>query len=213
MPVDNAQPPIDYANAAIRRGRGTERAFDVAFACGIIPAVLGTLIIGLWLSTRWMGLVAFGIANFFLGLLCTLIGGIALVVYLWRAIASGRRPVRRWLVRGIVAGALLLGNFPLSGLCITLASLNRLDVVNATGANVSSFVVADPNGDKWEVGPIPAGGRRRRWIRAQGEGAVTFTANINGTSTPGVVQAYYTNGMGGRDWTVTLNPDGSHSVQ
>jgi hypothetical protein len=213
MPVDNAQPPIDYANAATRTGRSSETAFYVALACGIIPAVLGTLIVGLWLATRWRYLIPFGFADVVLGLLCSLIGGIALVVYFWRAFASARRPVRAWLVRGFVAGALLLGNFPLCGLCITLASMNRLEVVNASGANVSSFVVADPNGTKWEMGPIASGGRKRRLIRTQGEGAVTFTANINGTSTQGVVTGYMSSGMEGTDWTVTLNADGSHSVQ
>jgi hypothetical protein len=47
----------------------------------------------------------------------------------------------------------------------------------------------------------------------EGEGAVTYTTNLNGTVVQGVVQGYYTSGMGGRDWTVTLNPDGSASVR
>jgi hypothetical protein len=73
--------------------------------------------------------------------------------------------------------------------------------------------VTDPRGRSWELGPIPAGGRRRRFIAAKGEGAILFTANVNGTVTQGVVDGYFTSGMGGKDWSVTLNPNGSFVVQ
>ena len=121
--------------------------------------------------------------------------------------------MRPWLVRALLATAMLLVNFPLCGLCISLSMLNRVEVVNATTGSVSSFVVAEPSGQTWEMGPVASGGRRRRFIRVSGEGPVTYTANVNGVATAGLVDGYVTSGMGGKDWSVTLNADGSASVR
>jgi hypothetical protein len=120
MPADTAQSPIDYAAGDTRTAGGTHTLFRVALACGIFPAVLGTVVTSLWLLTRWPGLVGWGLVTVGLGLLCVAVGGIALAIYVWRAVGSGRRP---WLVRALLAGALLVANFPLCGVCISLAML------------------------------------------------------------------------------------------
>jgi hypothetical protein len=137
--VVKAEPLLDYARPAIQRGSSGNRAVYVALACGLTPAIFGTIVVLLWLLTRYGGIAALGVVNILFGLGCTVVGGIALLIHFWRALGSRRRPVRSWLVSGVVAGAVLLGNFPLCVLCIRLGDMNRLEVVNASGANVSSL--------------------------------------------------------------------------
>ena len=204
---------LDYAKPDTRRGRGANTHLRTALACGITPAVLGTAIISAWLLTPWRVLELFGVLNILLGLLCTLVGVPSLVVYLWDTWQTKQTRLRRRMTPGIIAGAVLLANFPLCAFYVWVSNLYTVRVVNATGATVNSFVVADPSGQTWELGPIPAGGRRSKMIDAEGEGAIGFSTKINGKVVPGVMEGYITGGMGGERRTVTLNPDGTCIVQ
>jgi hypothetical protein len=212
MAVAKAEPPLQYARPATRRGGNAKLPLYIAFACGLTPAVLGTAIIVAWLFTRYGGFEALGLANILLGLACTLVGGAALLIHFWRARETGR-PRRSWLLPGVIAGTILIGNFPLCGYYLWVADLYTVAVVNATGAPVSSFVVTDPLRQSWEFGPIPAGGRVSRMIDAEGEGAVVFSANCIGGVVAGEVDGYITNGMSNDRRTVTLNRDGSYTVR
>jgi hypothetical protein len=73
----------------------------VALACGLTPAVCGISIVLLWLWTRYGGLEALGFFNILFGLVCTVVGGIALVIHFWQAIGQGagrsdRGSLRAW---------------------------------------------------------------------------------------------------------------------
>ena len=214
MAVLSEQLRIDYAPPAVRRGRSPDRPLHVSLVCGVTPALLGTLIISLWLLTRANVLQVLGLFNIVLGLFCTLGGAFALLWYVWGSLEQRRRPVRHWLLRSALAATLLVGNFPLCGFYMRLASMHTVRVVNATGATVDSFVVTDPRGGQWELGPIPAGGRARRMIDAKGEGSIIFRAKSKGaTTTTGVVADYITSGQTGSTRTVTLQPGGTHTVR
>jgi hypothetical protein len=188
-------------------------SLQLAFACGLAPALLGTVIVALWLLTRYGGLGLLGFFNILLGLVCTVVGGVALLVHFQPSNRSEFATTRQWLWSGVFAGAILFANFPLCAFYVWVANLYTVRVVNATGAAVSSFVVTDPAGHGWEFGPIPAGGWKTRMLDVEGTGALSFTATVNGTVHTGVVDGYVTNGMTGQRRTVTLNAGGSHSVQ
>lgn len=211
MTTAKAETPLQYARPTVRRGGNPNLALYIAFACGLTPAVLGTAIILAWLSTRYGGFELLGLANIVFGLACTLVGAGALWIHYSGAIEE-RRPLRSWLLPLVIAGAILVGNFPLCGYYLWVADLYTVKVVNATGAPVSSFVVTDPRGQSWELGPIRAGGRGSRMIDAEGEGAIVFSANFKGGVMTGTVEGYITNGSNDKR-TVTLNADGSHTVR
>ena len=214
MAVPTAESPLEYARPVTQRGRKLDTPLHAAFACGLVPALLGTCIIALWLVTRFFPLKLLGLLNILFGLTCAAAGAIALFLHFQRSLHSGHPPPRRWLLRGVLAGAILLGNFPLCGLCIWASGLYTVRVVNATGANVSSFVVTDPVAQKWELGPIRAGGRTTRLVHAEGEGAIWFSAKVQGGRTiTGEVEGYISGSFEGTSRTVTLNADGSHSVR
>jgi len=174
--------------------------------------VLGTLIITLWFVTRADLLEDLGFLNILLGLVCTLGGVASLLYYVWTSVATHRRPAANWLLRSAVAGALLIGNFPLCGYYLRLASMHSVRVVNATGTKIDSFIVADARGGQWELGPIPAGGRAKRLISINSDGPITFRATGKGATFAGTIEPYLAT-VSGKEWTVTLNPDGSHTVR
>ena len=211
-PARTAQ-PLGYSAPATQRGSNPKRPLYIALGCGLLPAVVGTAVISLWLLTRHGSLPLFGLFTIFLGLACTLVGAVFLVIHFNEASAGRSRPTRSWRVRGLLAGALLLGNFPLCAFYIWAAGLYTVRVVNAAGGNVSSFVVSDPAGQRWEMGPVAPGTRKTRLMDFNGEGAVTFSANVNGTVVTGDVDGYITSGMDGKTRTVTVNPDGTVSVR
>jgi len=185
----------------------------LAFACGLAPALLGTLIVATWLLTRYGGLALLGIFNILLGLVCTVVGGVALLVHFQPSNRSEFATTRQWLWGGAFAGSILIANFPLCAFYVWVANLYTVRVVNATGVQVTSFVVTDPAGHAWEFGPIPAGGRKSRMLDVEGEGVLSFSATVNGTVQTGEVDFYITSGWNGESRTVTLNAGGSHTVQ
>ena len=205
--------PLAYSAPDARRGSNPNRPLCIALGCGVVPAVLGTLIISLWLLTRHGSLPLFGFVVILLGLACTIAGAIFLVIYFNEAAATRRRPVRSWLAPGLLAAGLLLGNFPLCAFYIWAAELYTVRVVNAGGATVSSFVVSDPAGQQWEMGPLRPRSRKTRLLNVNGEGAVVFSAIVNGTVATGDVDGYVTSGMTGYSRTLTVNPDGTVSVR
>jgi hypothetical protein len=213
MPGSAGEPSLNYAGPATRRAPSLHKPLYAALVCGLAPAVLGTLIIAGWLVTQSHVFELLGLVNIFVGLSCTLVGGIALITHFWRSIATGRRPVRSWLGPGVVAAVILIGNFPLCGFYFWVSTLYSVRVVNATGATVSSFVVHDPAGQTWELGPIRPGGSSRRMLGLKGEGTVTFTATVGGSNVGGELEGYITSGMTNGRRTVTLNADGSVSVR
>ena len=52
MRITGEKVHVDYAPPTVRRGSNPDRPIHIAFACALVPATLGTLIITLWLVTR-----------------------------------------------------------------------------------------------------------------------------------------------------------------
>lgn len=191
-------------------------ALRVAFVCGVAPAALGTLIIVLWLATRYDGLLLAGFFNILLGLAGVCIGIVALVCYFRVSRESDGRPRRVWL-RGALAGAVLVLNFPL---CLAYVRVydnvsNRfiVTVVNAASQPIDSFFVTDPSGGRLVFGNVQPGQMVTRHFRPRGDGEVAFRAVVAGATTDGVVSHYVTDGMSGGSATVVVNPGGSVTVR
>ena len=190
-----------------------ETPLYLALFCGLVPMAVGTLALLGWWATGYMGFQLLGVFTIFAGVLLFLVGIGAAGWYLWTAYDTRRRPVRAWLVPGAVACAILVGNFPLSALYVWLSGRETVRVVNATGATVTSFVVTDPAGSSWELGPVPPGKTAKRSFTFGGpDGAVSFRATVRGQVVQGNVIDYYTE-REGAVWTVTLNPDGTSGVK
>jgi hypothetical protein len=213
MQVVTIERPLDYAPPGSRRERRGMTSLRLAFTCGSVPALIGTLIVALWLLTHYGALTLLGLFNILLGLACTVVGGVALLVHFRPSNRNQFASTRQWLLGGAFAGAILLANFPLCAFYVWVANLYTVRVVNATGAQVTSFVVSDPAGHAWEFGPIPAGRQKTRMLDVEGEGALSFSATVNGKVETGIVDGYITNGVTGDGRTVTLNAGGSHSVR
>ena len=203
---------VDYASPVTRSSRRTNRTIAAALVCAMLPMSAGLLVTVLWLFTRSPSLKFIGFLVIVAGGFLFLAGGICCVVYIFESIA-GARPTHRWLPRLALATLLLLLNFPLAHACITMAKMSRVRVMNNSAGAIKSFIVRDPRGSTWQLGPIAAGRSTSKWMTFDGEGAVTYTATTQlprGTiNTGGTINPYISHSMLGETHTVTINADGT----
>ena len=180
----------------------------------MLPALSGTLILAGWLFTRSGSFEVLGLLNIVLGLVAAVIGAAALITHFARSRGDPHHPTRRRrLLLGVLAAAILIGNFPLAGFYVWVADLYFVRVVNATPRPVTNFVVTDPRGRTWQFGPIPPGGSTRRGLNLKGEGAVVFSATANGRQVTGEIDGYITSSMESGSRTVTFHANGTITVK
>ena len=101
------------------------RCLLAAFVCALIPLVTGTAIFCAWLWLRWDGFMDAGVATIFAGLVLFGVGSVCLGVHVAE---SGRsRSISFWQFHkaSVVAGALLISNFPVAA----AYALTAMDIV------------------------------------------------------------------------------------
>ncbi|MCD6050362.1 MAG: hypothetical protein K0Q55_1765 [Verrucomicrobia bacterium] len=189
------------------------RLLKLAFLCGVLPLVTGTLVFLTWLVTRWDWLMLAGLITIFLGLVWFVMGAICLSIHLHRRgqIAPPERRRQNWLA--FTTAGLLLVNFPAAYYYTAWASgistRYTLIVVNESGQHMESVMVSAP-GVKREFGPIQAGGQVKRHLNFFGDGRMDFKAKAS-TETAGMIDGYAMGSMGGKK-VVRLKPDGAYTV-
>ena len=185
----------------------------LAIACGATPLLAGTAIYLGWRVTRLDVFIGLGMINIAAGLLLFTIGVGCLLVQRHRdhhGTNGGGSSRRAWLI-----GGLLLVNFPAAAVygvsAIDVMGRETVRIINDSGARIDNVVLLGP-GVKNAVGPIPAGGRVRRYLRFAGDGTLEFSARQNEVAMQGELEDYVTGGWGG-DVTLHLLPDGKFEVR
>jgi hypothetical protein len=199
---------IDYSAPIEHRVRiEPAKLLRAALTLAVLPIIFGTIVIALWLPTRWGILVGAGLWVVLFGLIFFLIGIATLFCY----IAACRHGAVPWVRPALLTALLLLANVPIAAGYIELAALWKVNFVNRSAVTINSLIIADPMGSRWQLGPIPPGGRMSRWFLPDGEGAITFSASQPGSGVNGTVEGYITSGMPGGAKTITINADGSYT--
>jgi hypothetical protein len=206
-------PLLTRLNSAFDDRLPLPRLLKLAFLCGTLPLVTGTLIFLTWLITRWDWLMLAGLITIFLGLVWFVIGSIGLSLLLRRQgqIAPPERRRQNWLA--FSTACLLLINLPAAYYYTAWASAistrYTLIVVNESGQHLESVMVSAP-GVKREFGPIQPGGQVKRHLNFFGDGRMDFKARAS-TETSGIIDGYAMGSMGGKK-VLRLKPDGAYSI-
>src|SRR4051812_746998 len=150
--------PLNYAPPAVE---GEKRpVYPLIWWLGASPLVMGVVITILYYFTSWSWLQAAGLATIFGGLVGVLIGGILLLS--WWAQELRQKPSSRWAVhfRVVLAGMLLLSNFPAALVCMGVAKETdtrlRITIVNRGVTTLKQCAVVTRTQTK-EVGPLAPG--------------------------------------------------------
>jgi len=141
------------------------RLLKLAFLCGALPLVTGTLGFLTWLVTRWDWLMLAGLVTIFLGLVWFVMGAICLSIHLHRSDQLASPEHRRQNCLALITVCLLLINFPAAYYYTAWASdistRYTLIVVNESGQHIESVRVSAP-GIVRELGPVKRGGQVKR---------------------------------------------------
>ncbi len=203
----SASPVLDYRTTTDSVSKPPSKAaLYVALLAALIPMLLGTVDIALWLLTFSKAFEAFGIIIVIGGLIFFAIGSICLLIHLVTVL---RRPknLRRQLLMILLAAILLVANFPLAGFYMNLAERSHVRVINQTGMTIDAAVAVDPDGNKYDFGSIASGATASRRIRPRGEGAFNLLITSNGASEEVELDSYTSDGpMTGKRLTVTVTP-------
>ncbi len=191
------------------------RLLKSAIVFGAVPLLVGTLIYGTWLLTRWHWLGTAGLLTLPLGLAAFLAGTIALTWHLWREWRVGRTTRSPLWLQAALVGGLLLINFPaavfymLSAINITTRYTVR--VHNDSDRPIESLVVTGP-GVRVELGPIAPGQQAQRHVHFRGDGTLDFSARQQEILFSGQLEGYVTGGLGGNR-TIRVKQRGVYELQ
>ena len=164
---------------------------------GAAPLTSGLIIFAAWRVSRADWLMGAGVVNIAAGLLLVAIGLVCLIVYCWRARASG---AKGWKARAALGGLLLLSNFPAAaGLTFAAAYIQSSYIVtveNRSAWPLEGLSFRSPQGE-YTFGTIPPKLAQEKTFHFAGEGTVTYDATLNSMPRHGIVDGYIT-GIGGR---------------
>jgi hypothetical protein len=115
----------EYASPQTRHPT-SRRAVHVAIFCGAAPLILGIVIFLCWAITRDQDLEFLGFFDILFGLVCTLIGAVAVIVQFYRIPGEDMVFFRRFVSETWIAVLLLAINFPTCWII-----LRGVDYINA----------------------------------------------------------------------------------
>ena len=181
---------------------------------GIVPLLFGTLIYGVWRLCQWPWLMVTGIITILVGVVAFFVGATILVRYLRREIRSGRSSCSSRWIRGVLAGGLLLINFPAA----TFYTLSVIDVQtrytihvrNESDRPIESLIVTG-GGVSVELGPVDSGQHLQKHIHFTHDGALNFAAHQQELRFTGQVEGYVTRNCGG-DKTIVVKPNAVYEI-
>jgi hypothetical protein len=217
MVIDEPWPEWDVAkfmaaeNTPVGATPGRARTYYwIVIACGAIPLAVGSIIYWTWLHTRSDELPPLGLLTVLLGIVFFFVGTVFLVLYLVNESRNPKTARNDLVERAVVAGALLLANFPVAAYYAVSAVQHMMDAVvqieNDSGTRLDSFVIRGP-GVSVEIGPIRAGGTKQEYLRFRGSGSLDFTARQKELEFEGQLSETVFGGTTGTV-TVVVKPDG-----
>lgn len=181
------------------------RLYKFILFCGLLPLCVGVGVFLLWLVTRQDLLVLAGLVTCVAGCVLVSIGGLCLIVDVCREWKLGRIPRKRLLLRSLLAGGVLLVNFPAAAFVFDAAFHfdSRCEVSISNQGSAALTDVALKGGGVHEViGEIPVGDTvvRRFWVGT--DGALSMSAKQGQNKLAHTVEAYVTNGLGFRSLVI-----------
>ncbi|MBX7246655.1 MAG: hypothetical protein K1X53_14255 [Candidatus Sumerlaeaceae bacterium] len=150
--------------------------------------------------TRERLLGEIGLLIILFGCFSVIVGFVYLASHIRVSVREGALTKRQAGFCGLLAGALLLVNFPMAGLYVSwgleIDSRFTVTVINDGGAVVQNFAVQTP-AERTDFGPIGPGRSSRRVLYIGREGALTYELRRGGGQTTGILSSYLNVGEGG----------------
>ncbi|MDB5298156.1 MAG: hypothetical protein JWO31_4139 [Phycisphaerales bacterium] len=211
---------LAYANPATPRSRPLVRiAYRIAVLCGALPLIVGTVALLGFVIFHHIAFAMSGFLTIVAGVPIFLIGLLALIYYYFASTARRVELTDEDWVRvrrkTLIPAALLVANFPVAFLYANagtyLMSRHRVDVTNASGATVDSFITT-VDGKQSEIGPIPAGGTVTFTIVApddDAEATADYSLRIGTISRQGTLSELLARDAPEHDHRVNIGPDGA----
>ena len=186
------------------------RLYRLSLMCGVAPLVVGTCVFLLWWLVRWDALMTVGMLTMLGGTIAFVVGVVCLAVYLRRAARMHAYPVKRLVVQGLLAGGLLLANFPAAAGMAVFAFHEKTKyailLVNDSPEPLERFAVSISHSHQTvECGPVPPHTSARRSFSVWSEGELRYRALQHGQQIEGVIDGYVTPHVGG-DKTIVVTP-------
>jgi len=181
----------------------------MSLACGLIPLIVGVLILLAWFTTRADWLMVAGISNIAAGVLLFVCGLVFLGLYNYSERKAGNAyPLKK----SFLSLSILLFNFPAATLALYSAdyviSTSVLTVENNSPYEVSGFILKERD----LVYSFPSVTPNRTVTQKyhfKYEGSVDYRLLINGEQKQGIMFGYVSNGMG---WEATMVIDKNGSI-
>jgi hypothetical protein len=155
-----------------------------------------------------------GVVTALAGLVAFFIGSVALVIYLRRQASASPELCRRSKRRALVAGGVLLANFPIAAIyamsTIDVQTRYVVRIVNESQQTLDGIVLVGP-GIRVDVGVLEPGKAAHRNLHFRGDGSLTIVAMQNGVEVSGLVSGYVTSNLGG-EATIRLKDHGTFEV-
>lgn len=199
-------PSISYATPTIKSPWWPAVAYYLALVCVALPLILGVLGSAGWMLFRghhFASMCAFSL----LGMIASwVIATPTMWAYCYFSAPDPRKLSRTFLVIAIAIAT------PIAAIgCMWITSYSRVKVVNATAVPITQFTLTDPALQSWTIASIAPGETRRRWANWDGEGSITFSANVGNSAVSGTAVGYTTSGgpLSGEDVTIYFHTDGS----
>ncbi|MCB9902947.1 MAG: hypothetical protein H6831_00925 [Planctomycetes bacterium] len=193
----------------------TNRELRVAFACWVIPLVVGLAAFGGWLAfglERWSDLGMIAIA---VGLALFVLGFVFLLISIRRDRLRGGAPSRRVRPLALICAGLLISNFPiaLAMAAFVIHTETRYTVVvrNQSQQTFDEVQVVGGGIHSAQLTLLP-GGTNRFEVWPKQDGALELELRSAAREESVVVEGYVTNLLGG-DALVTIRADGSVGVE
>jgi hypothetical protein len=166
--------------------------------CGLLPIITGTLVFIAWWITRDPALGAVGVATIVWGLALFFVGCVSLVIYIRKAQIAR---FENWRFKALVAGLILIANFPLAAgyiaVAIYLDSVHTVSVENLSANTIDRVTFIDPRNSRYEFGSVAVDEHREEQFHFGGEGTVTYEVSSDGVVQSNVLIGYISAGMGG----------------
>jgi len=171
----------------------------LALACGLLPLISGIAVFLLWIGSRWELLKLVGFFVILAGMLCILVGAIALIVSLRQSLTLGY-PIKKNLPKWILITTIYLSNFLAAGgiiaFVLNIETRYTIRIINQSKQKLSSITISG-GGCLINVPDLPADTTTTQYLYVKQDGSLTIKAKTDDSELEQVIEGYVTNGMGG----------------